>query len=96
MNTTLTNIPNLPAAVIALLVAMNANNATAKHTPYVGYEVTEARRKYFMLNSVLTNGQRSGVFLIDRNTLTVYASKAYGKAGRIMGSTESLTMHYNN
>lgn len=95
MTMTLTNIPNLPAAVIGLLAAMNANNA--KHsTPYVGYEVTEARRKYFLLNSVLTNGQRSGVFLIDRNTLTVYASKAYGKAGRIVGSSESLTMHYNN
>jgi hypothetical protein len=96
MNTTLTNIPNLPAAIIALLAAMNANNATVNHTPYVGYEVTEARRKYFMLNSVLTNGQRSGVFLIDRNSLTVFASKAYGKAGRVVSSVEALTTHYKN
>jgi hypothetical protein len=93
MTTTLTNIPNLPAAVTSLLAAMNANNA--KHsTPYVGYEVTEARRKYFLLNSVLTNGQRSGVFLIDRKTLLVYASKAYGKAGRLLAHTEGLALHY--
>lgn len=76
-----------------LIVAMNENNSRHS-TPYAGYEITESRKKYHLLNSVLTNGQRSGVFLIDKGTHDVYQSAAYGKAGRKIGTVARLLAQY--
>jgi hypothetical protein len=80
--------------ITALLAAMNENNSHANFTSYSGFEITETRRKYHLLNSILSNGQRSGLFLIDKNTLVVYKSVAYGKAGRQVGTVASLTAQY--
>jgi hypothetical protein len=79
----------------ALLDAMNQNNAESRFTSYSGFEVTETRRKYHLLNHVLTNGQRSGLFLIDVKTHVVYKSVAYGKTnGRTIGTVASLLRDY--
>ena len=78
----------------ALVQAMNLNNSLQRHTPYMGVEITESRTKYHLLNHVLTNGQRSGLFLIDKTTGDVYKSPAYGKAGRKIGTVASLTEEY--
>jgi len=80
--------------ITTLVEAMNANNALRQDTPYAGYEITETRRKYHLLNSVLTNGQRSGLFLIDVNTNEVYKSVAYGKVGKKVGTVASLLTVY--
>lgn len=80
---------------VQLLVdAMNENNAHQKSTPYRGYEITETRRKYHLLNSILTNGQRSAVFMIDRKTLFVRKADGYGKAGRLVGTVANITDQY--
>ena len=80
---------------VSLLVdVMNENNSLQKHTPYRGYEITETRRKYYLLNSILTNGQRSAFFMIDRETLMVRKSDGYGKAGRMAGTVAGITEEY--
>jgi hypothetical protein len=94
------NENEIPSEVILLVAAMNLNNAYANGassygTAYAGYEITEVRTKYFLLNSVLTNGQRSGVFLIDRKTLDVFHSRAYGKAGRKIDAIHGIIADYN-
>lgn len=83
------------AEVTRLVEAMNALNQRLPYTPYKGYEITETRKKYHLLNSILSNEQRSGVMLIDRQTHFIYKSVGYGKAGRFIGTVESLTKHYN-
>ncbi len=80
---------------VALLVdAMNENNALDKHSPYLGYEITETRRKYHLLNAILSNGQRSAVFMIDRQSLHVRKADGYGKAGRLAGTVAGITEKY--
>jgi len=79
----------------ALLDAMNASNANSFSPAYGGYEITETRRRYHLLNAILTNRQRSGVFLIDIKTNEVFKSKSYGKAGRFVGTVASITAAYS-
>lgn len=94
-NITLNLRPDLDTDIRNLVVAMNENAATGKPSAAVGFEVTESRRKYHLLNTVLSNGQRSGLFLIDRNTHVVYQSTGYGKTnGRQIGTVASLTATY--
>lgn len=80
--------------VTALVTAMNENNAAAKSSPYLGFEITETRRKYHLLNSILSNQQRSAVFMIDKVSLVVFKADGYGKAGRRVGTVASITNEY--
>jgi len=87
--------PDLDTDIRTLVAAMNENAATGKSSSHVGFEVTESRRKYHLLNAVLSNGQRSGLFLIDRNTHVIYQSIGYGKTnGRPLGTVASMTVAY--
>lgn len=85
---------DINADVLALVDAMNSANQTLQYTPYKGYEITETRRKFHLLNSILSNEQRSGVMLIDRETGYVYKSAGYGKRGAFAGNLESVTQFY--
>jgi hypothetical protein len=84
-----TNSKETPAKLAAFVQKLNDN----VQWPYAGYEVTETRRKYHLLNHVLGNDQRGGLYLIDRNTLEVYQSKGYGQAGRYLGTLESMAAY---
>ena len=87
---------DLPAELHMLVDAMNVNNSVLSYTPYVGFEITESRRKYHLLNHVLSNGQRSGLFLIDKETLEIRKSLAYGKAGNRVGTVASFLKSYQD
>jgi hypothetical protein len=80
--------------VDTLVRVMNENIGQQSWTPYAGVEITETRKKYHLLNHVLTNGQRSGVFAIDKNTHDVYKIRAYGQAGNKVGTVASLIEEY--
>ncbi len=80
--------------IATLVQVMNEHNSKLKFTPYLGVEITESRRKYHLLNNVLSNGQRSGLYLIDKVTHDVYKSKGYGVAGKCVGTVESVTEFY--
>jgi len=84
---------HVPGPVSELVQVMNENNAQ-HHTPYRGYEITESRKKYHLLNSILSNGQRSAVFMIDKNTLEVFKADGYGKRGRRVGTVQSIINEY--
>jgi hypothetical protein len=82
--------------ILALVEAMNQNNSQQSFTAYKGVEITETRRKYHLLNHVLTNEQRSGLFLIHIDTLDVHKSLGYGKAGHKIGTVASLLADYTS
>lgn len=84
-------------SLLTLLALMTENNARKLFTPYVGFEISETRRKYHLLNQVMSNSQRSGLYLIDVEDHTVYQSVGYGKTnGRRVGTVASLIRNYTD
>lgn len=80
-----------------LVDAMNANQKAGRDrgvpSPYQGVELTELRRKYALVNYVMTNGQRTACFLVDQDW-NVYQAKAYGVRGRFVGSLLTVTAQF--
>jgi hypothetical protein len=93
-NVTLINAANAAETVLELVDLMNTNNALGTSTPYAGYQVTDVRRKFTLLDRVLTNGQVSACFMIDLATGFVYHADGYGKRGRMAGTLDSVKASY--
>jgi CRISPR/Cas system CSM-associated protein Csm5 (group 7 of RAMP superfamily) len=86
---------NMDSDIRDLIAEMNHNNAIRQYTPYSGFEITETRRKYHLLNKILSNQQRSAMYMIEIATNKVFKANGYGRADRrSVGTVQSLTKEY--
>ena len=50
----------------------------------------EHRRKYILVDYVLSNGQQCGLWMVDRETGYVYGIRGYGNRGRFVNTIDNL------